>query len=327
MSSATDCTLFQYIGELCRYLVNSPPHPQETAHRLRLCLRQRPAAATSGSGSQQRFRIPRILEFYAATEGIVSLYNCEGKPGAIGRIPPFLAHRSPVALIKFDAADRRAAARRGGPLHSLRRRRDRRGDRPDRRDRRRQRRFEGYTRSGGDRTRRCCATCSPPGDRWFRTGDLMRRDAAGYFYFVDRIGDTFRWKGENVSTTEVAAAIARLSRREPMRWSMACACPGNEGRAGMAAIVAGPGFDLAALWRASGRARCPTTRSPLFLRMRSGARRDADLAAEKAGAVREGFDPAATQTRSISTTAIRRRLRRARRRALPPHHRWRSVRL
>ncbi|MGH7838776.1 MAG: AMP-binding protein, partial [Candidatus Binataceae bacterium] len=93
------CTLFQYIGELCRYLVNSPPHAREDQHRLRLCC---------GNGLRpdvwdkfkQRFRIPRILEFYAATEGTFSLYNCEGKAGAIGRIPAFLAHRFPVALVK-----------------------------------------------------------------------------------------------------------------------------------------------------------------------------------------------------------------------------------
>src|SRR5271170_1070298 len=78
-----NCTLFQYIGELCRYLVNSPPHPREVGHHLRLCC---------GNGLrkdvweelQHRFRIPQILEFYAATEGSFSLFNCEGKPGAIG---------------------------------------------------------------------------------------------------------------------------------------------------------------------------------------------------------------------------------------------------
>src|SRR5262249_35820048 len=96
-----NCTLFQYIGELCRYLVNLPPQPQETNHLIRLCC---------GNGLrpdiweifQRRFGIPRILEFYAAREGNFSLFNCEGKPGAIGRVPSFLAHRFPVALIKFN---------------------------------------------------------------------------------------------------------------------------------------------------------------------------------------------------------------------------------
>ncbi len=96
-----NCTLFQYIGELCRYLVNSPPHRREAEHRLRLCcgngLRQ-----DVWEEFQRRFHIPQILEFYAATEGNFSLYNCDGKPGAIGRIPAFLAHRFPVVLIKLD---------------------------------------------------------------------------------------------------------------------------------------------------------------------------------------------------------------------------------
>ena len=96
-----DCTLFQYIGELCRYLVNTPHQPRETEHRLRLCC---------GNGLRQdvweafktRFRIPQILEFYAATEGNLSLYNVEGKPGAIGRVPSYLAHRFPVAIVRSD---------------------------------------------------------------------------------------------------------------------------------------------------------------------------------------------------------------------------------
>ncbi len=97
----TDCTLFYYVGEFCRYLVNSPPQRRERDHRIRLC-------CGGGLGRevwielQRRFRIPRVLEFYAATEGTFSLYNCEGKPGAIGRIPSFLAHRFPVALVKID---------------------------------------------------------------------------------------------------------------------------------------------------------------------------------------------------------------------------------
>src|ERR1700722_18620652 len=96
-----DCTLFQYIGELCRYLLKAPNSEFEGRHQLRL-------ACGNGLRSdvweafQARFAIPQILEFYAATEGNFSLYNVEGKPGAIGRIPPFLAHRFPVAIVRFD---------------------------------------------------------------------------------------------------------------------------------------------------------------------------------------------------------------------------------
>jgi len=89
------CTLFMYIGELCRYLVNCPPHPQEHAHRLRLCCGNglRPDIWTE---FRSRFAVPLILEFYAATEGNVTLFNFEGKPGAVVRIPWFLAGRFPT---------------------------------------------------------------------------------------------------------------------------------------------------------------------------------------------------------------------------------------
>ena len=112
-----ECTIFQYIGELCRYLLNAPPSEFETAHRLRL------ACGNGLRGDiwepfQARFAIPRILEFYAATEGNFSLYNVEGRPGAIGRVPPLLAHRFPAAIVRVDP-DVGIPARDGRrPVHS-----------------------------------------------------------------------------------------------------------------------------------------------------------------------------------------------------------------
>ncbi|HUD86684.1 MAG TPA: AMP-binding protein, partial [Xanthobacteraceae bacterium] len=101
--AAWDCTLFQYIGELCRYLVNGTEQPRAQQHRLRLCCGNG-LRADVWEKFQQKFAVPRILEFYAATEGNVSLYNVEGKVGAIGRVPSFLSHRFPLALVKVDAA-------------------------------------------------------------------------------------------------------------------------------------------------------------------------------------------------------------------------------
>jgi len=92
-----DCTLFQYIGELCRYLLHAEPTPGETEHRIRMACGNG-LSADIWAAFQRRFAIPRILEFYAATEGNVSLFNVDGKPGALGRVPPFLAHRFPAAL-------------------------------------------------------------------------------------------------------------------------------------------------------------------------------------------------------------------------------------
>ena len=97
-----DCTLFQYIGELCRYLLHAPSDPFERRHRVRLCCGNG-LGADVWTPFKERFRIPEILEFYASTEGNVSLVNVEGEPGSIGRVPAYLAHRFPAALVKSDA--------------------------------------------------------------------------------------------------------------------------------------------------------------------------------------------------------------------------------
>src|SRR5271170_3974252 len=96
-----DCTMFQYIGELCRYLLHAAPSSNERNHRIRLACGNG-LAADIWDKFKDRFRIPQILEFYAATEGGVSLFNVEGKRGAIGHIPAYLAHRFAPALVQFD---------------------------------------------------------------------------------------------------------------------------------------------------------------------------------------------------------------------------------
>jgi len=124
-------------------------------------------------------------------------------------------------------------------------------------------RFEGYTDPGAS-ARKLLADVFAPGDRWFRTGDLMRRDTAGFVTFVDRLGETFRWKGENVSATEVADAVrACPSVLEAAVYGVRV--PGEEGRAGMAAIVADDQFDIAALARHLA-SRLPSYAQPLFVR-------------------------------------------------------------
>ena len=166
------------------------------------------------SAFQERFRVPHILEFYAATEGNVSLVNVEGKPGAIGRVPPFLAHRFPATLVRYDAdaeapvRDARGRCVRCAPNEVG----EAIGQLPEDQSNV-GRRFEGYTNEEASE-QKILRDVFEPGDAWFRTGDLMRRDEDGYFYFVDRIGDTFRWKGENVATAEVAEAICAVSRNQ-----------------------------------------------------------------------------------------------------------------
>src|SRR3989442_1011638 len=285
-----DCTLFQYIGELCRYLLHTEPSPRETEHRIRMCCGNglRPDVWTY---FQARFRIPQILEFYAATEGNVSLFNIEGKPGAVGRIPPFLAHRVPVTLVRFDVENeapvrndqglciRCAPNEVGEAICQVLNDPSTFGGR-----------FEGYT-SREASEKKILRDVFEPGDAWFRTGDLMRRDEKGYFYFVDRIGDTFRWKGENVSTTEVTETIAAYPGViDAVVYGVTI--PGTEGRAGMAVVVVGPTFDLTAFRQHL--ERLPEYARPLFLRIRGEIELTATFKPRKQHLSREGYHATAT---------------------------------
>jgi fatty-acyl-CoA synthase len=282
------CSLFMYIGELCRYLVNSPPHPKERAHRLRLCC---------GNGLrgdvwaqfQSRFGVP-ILEFYAATEGNVTLFNFEGKPGAVGRLPWFLKKSFPTRIVRFDLereqplrnaqgfCEEAAAGETGEAIARI-------FDDPSMPAGR----FEGYA-DAAETERKILRGVFEAGDAWFRSGDLMRRDADGYFYFVDRIGDTYRWKGENVSTTEVAETICGFAGVGDAN-VYGVAVPGHEGRAGMAAIVCDSALDLKAL-RSYLAARLPDYARPVFLRIVEKIDVTATFKQRKLALVKEGFEPA-----------------------------------
>jgi fatty-acyl-CoA synthase len=239
---------------------------------------------------KDRFRIPQILEFYAATEGNVTMFNVEGKPGAIGRIPAFLAHRSPVALVKHDVEtgelvrNTQGMCMRCGPdevgeaIGKILEGSSNVGSR-----------FEGYT-SQRDSERKIVRNVFDAGDAWFRTGDLMSRDEKGFFYFVDRIGDTFRWKGENVSTSEVSEAINAFPGIADAA-VYGVAIPGTEGRAGMAAIVCDGVLDLAA-FRSHLVKSLPEYARPLFLRVRDKIEVTATFKHQKNDLACCGFDPA-----------------------------------
>jgi fatty-acyl-CoA synthase len=286
-----ECTLFQYIGELCRYLVHSPPNPNETRHRLRMAC---------GNGLRPdlwqefktRFRIPHILEFYGATEGNVNIFNFEGKQGAVGRVPWFVAHRFPIAVVRFDVEKQQPVRNAQGFC-----------ERCDPNEpgevigrivndpKRPGNRFEGYAASAQNENK-ILHDVFEKGDAWFRTGDLMRKDARGYFYFVDRVGDTFRWKGENVSTSEVAEAINTFPGIADAN-VYGVTVVGRDGRAGMAAIVCEGQCDLGAL-HAHLAANLPDYARPLFLRVQPKIEVTGTFKQKKVELVREGFNPAAT---------------------------------
>jgi fatty-acyl-CoA synthase len=286
-----DCTLFVYIGELCRYLVNQPPHPKERAHLLRLGFGNglRPEV---WSELETRFGLTRMLEFYGSTEGNVSLFNFDGKVGAIGRVPPYLRSRFPMKLVQFDIEAEQpvrgpngfcvpcAPGETGEAIGQIKD--DARGG------------YSGYADKAASE-KKVLRDAFEKGDAWFRTGDLMREDKDGYFYFVDRIGDTFRWKGENVSTTEVAEAIARYPGIAEAN-VYGVQINRLDGRAGMAAITPGEGFDLEGLRDHLVR-ELPGFARPLFMRIQPAIETTGTFKYRKVDLVTDGFDPAKTEHR------------------------------
>ena len=293
---AQHCTMFVYVGELCRYLLNAPPGPNDTAHQLRMCYGNglRPDIF---SAFQQRFGLKNLLEFYGATEGNMSLFNFDGKPGSIGRIPKWAEKKYLVKLIAFDVGKEQPVRGPDGfcvecqpgetgeaiaqilndPKHPTNV-------------------FDGYADRAATE-KKILRDGFAKGDAWFRSGDLMRRDPQGYFYFIDRIGDTFRWKGENVSTGEVAACITGFPGIADAN-VYGVSVPGFEGRAGMAAVEleAGAPFDPAA-FSAYLAAHLPDYARPRFLRIQSHIETTGTFKQQKTTLVREGFDPSVISDR------------------------------
>jgi fatty-acyl-CoA synthase len=286
-----DCTVFQYIGELCRYLLHAPPSSSETAHRIRMACGNG-LAPEVWDGFKNRFSIPQIFEFYASTEGGVSLFNVQGKRGAIGHIPGYLTHRFSPALVVFDVEkgepvrDGHGFCIRCGP-NEAGEAIGKAADDPSNIGSR----FEGYTNPEASE-RKILRNVFEPGDVWIRTGDLMRKDEQGYFYFVDRIGDTFRWKGENVATCEVSEAICAFPGVKHAN-VYGVTVPATEGRAGMATLVTEDELDLAE-FRQHLMNRLPPYARPLFLRIRKNMDLTGTFKYSKTDLARQGFDPDAS---------------------------------
>ncbi|MGZ5921831.1 MAG: long-chain-acyl-CoA synthetase [Rhizomicrobium sp.] len=280
-----DATLFAYIGELCRWLLNAPPGPHEQDHHIR---------AITGNGLrpeiwkrfQDRFAIPRIVEFYGATEGNVSMLNYDGTIGAVGRVPNYIEWLLPTRVVRFDVE--REMPVRGPDGLCIECGPDEAGEAVGKISTRAGRDFEGYTKKA-DTEKKILRDVFTKGDAWFRTGDLMRRDEHGYFYFVDRIGDTFRWKGENVATSEVAEALSAIPGiKEANVYGVKI--PGADGRAGMAALVVDGSFDIMGLAERLGGHLAAYAR-PIFLRLQPQIEVTGTFKQRKVDLVQEGFDP------------------------------------
>lgn len=282
-----DATAILYIGELCRYLVAAPEQDGERDHQVRIAV---------GNGLrpdvwprfQERFGIETIREFYAATEAPGFIVNLEGRVGAVGHVP--WRRSGWMRLVKYDVeTDTHERGpdgflidcEPGEPGELL----VRLSERPITAASE----FRGYTSEEATQ-KKILHDVFRDGDRYFRTGDLLRRDEDDYFYFVDRIGDTYRWKGENVSTAEVADTLAESESIAEVT-VVGVAVPGQEGRAGLAVVVpAGGAFDASAFTTAA--ERLPAYARPRFVRVTDALETTGTHKVRKTNFASDGVDPA-----------------------------------
>lgn len=227
-----NATTAQYIGEICRYLLNQPIRPVDRAHKV---------TKVFGNGLRpqlwkqfvERFNLKQVGEFYGATEGNANIINTDNTEAAVGfltRLAPFIY---PVTLIKIDEET-------GDPLRDeygmcIPCKPDETGEFVGKISKSAARRFDGYI-SKKDTEKKMVTSVFRKGDQCFRSGDLLMADDLGYLFFKDRMGDTFRWRGENVSTTEVEGTVSRICGGKDCV-VFGVDIPGAEGKAGMAAIV------------------------------------------------------------------------------------------
>lgn len=270
-------TLFTYIGEICRYLLNSPPHPRERSHRLRGMLGAglRPEVWTP---FVERFHIPQVFEYYGATEGNVGLVNLTNRVGSVGRMMPgqeiVRVDPDTEAFERDDQGHlvRALPGESGVILGKIRPMAE----------------FDGYADHAKNESK---IVVNPfgKGDRYFNTGDLLVLHDHGFVSFADRLGDTFRWKGENVSTNDVQEMLVKCAGVDEAN-VYGVKIDGQDGRAGAAALLVSDGFDVAAL-SAHVRETLPAYARPLFLRIEQELPMTGSYKYVKTGFKRDGFDP------------------------------------
>ena len=281
-------TVFQYIGEICRYLLNQPVVAGEREHSLRYMLG---AGLTPESWQRwlERFGPVQVFEGWGATEANANLINVDNYVGSCGRVPDW--SRTNLRLVRYDVeSDSHPRDENGfyqlcqpGEIGEAM------GfivDHPQIGGGR----FEGYTSAAASESK-IRRNVFQTGDAYWSSGDLLRYDDDGYFYFVDRIGDTFRWKSENVSTLEVADTLSDMPGLELIN-VYGVQVPEHEGRAGMAAILMQPGhaFDPQAFFELT-QARLPRYAAPMFVRVSAAADLTSTFKLRKVDLQRQGYGP------------------------------------
>ncbi|THY30925.1 acetyl-CoA synthetase-like protein [Aureobasidium pullulans] len=270
-ATASKATMMQYIGEMCRYLLSTPPSPFDKSHTIRMAF---------GNGLRpdvwqkfkERFNILEIAEFYSATEAVggsfIKSKNNFGL-GAVGRAGTTLQTLmgSQTAIVKHDVetgepyrnssnlCERVNPGESGEYINAL--------DPNNISDK-----YVGYYGNQKASDSKILRNVFKAGDAWYRSGDLLRKDTQGRLFFVDRIGDTYRWKSENVSTNEVAEALSTSPHIEEIN-VYGVALPNHDGRAGCAAVMlkSAPSSQILKEIAAHAREKMPKFAIPLFLRV------------------------------------------------------------
>ncbi|XP_038118477.1 long-chain fatty acid transport protein 4 isoform X1 [Culex quinquefasciatus] len=282
-----NCTVGQYIGEMCRYILATPESGNDKDHKVRLIF---------GNGLRpqiwpqfvERFNIPRVAEFYGATEGNANIVNIDNTVGAIGFVSRIIPSVYPISIIRADPATGEPIRGKDGLCQLCQPNEP--GvfigkilpNNPSRA-------FLGYVDKGASE-KKIVRDIFKKGDSGFLSGDLLVADERGNLYFKDRTGDTFRWKGENVSTSEVEAEVSNASGyRDTVVYGVEI--PNLEGRAGMAAILDPEGqVDLVKLADTL-KQSLPSYARPMFVRLLTKVDMTGTFKLKKLDLQKEGFDP------------------------------------
>ncbi|XP_055010156.1 long-chain fatty acid transport protein 6 [Boleophthalmus pectinirostris] len=279
-------TIFQYIGELCRYLCNQPKTELDKVHRVRMGV---------GNGLRQdvwrefqnRFGNIKMCEVYGSTEGNLCFMNHLGKIGTVGRSSFIYKLLFKYDLVKYDMVrdepekDEHGFCKRvkHGETGLLLSKVSAMSP------------FFGYAGSAQLTEKKVMRNVFVKGDAYVNTGDLMAEDQEGFICFRDRVGDTFRWKGENVATTEVTEILGLVDFIQEVN-VYGVEVPGHEGRAGMAAVIVRPDhtFDGEKLFECVVR-DLPGYARPLFIRLQLEMEMTSTFKQQKFHLVQSGFDP------------------------------------
>ncbi|MCW4356050.1 long-chain-acyl-CoA synthetase [Hoyosella sp. YIM 151337] len=276
---ATDATAFCYIGELCRYLLNQPERPAERQHKVRVIVGNglRPEI---WDDFQRRFGIERIAEFYGASECNLAFVNALNIDKTAGVCP------LPFAIVDYDQETEEPRRGQNGKLRKVK------PGKPGLLITKITSRapFDGYTDPEASE-KKVLRNAFKDGDEWFNTGDLVYKQGLFHIAFADRLGDTFRWKGENVATTEVEGALGSHPGVD-QAVAYGVAVPGTDGKAGMAAVKPSEGaeFDPKAIADHLF-SELPSYAIPLFIRVIGEVEQTSTFKSRKVDLRNEGYDP------------------------------------